>query len=493
MSTGFLNVIKRSLLLDSDGVNRSGFAWIAREPEMLRRLAFTAGILLLLSFMTIIPLPGVDLTPLNTMNLGSDADKYFSSALRHRVSIMTLGILPFLSACATIQFFSIFFPALRKLGFGGEKGRLSLEKYSFIVTVVIAAFQGFLLSFMIEGFSGHGVVLAMFPGLGFRMTTALTLTAATMLLVWAAEFINRRGIGNGYAILTVASFPVLFFNAGKMLFLFGDPGQMFVMRIVLAVFFMFLLAGAFILAGRGKKLPLQDAIGRNSFLIIRPGMVGASSLAYAQGLTMLPVTMLMSFASSARARELASGWASGSVWVAAVCAFLAFALVYAYARVVFDRNYVQGLLDKYGYRITGGTTLEAALGTALLPAAVFWTAMALLPALMANLLGLPLAITGFFGGYALAMFGGALSDTLAHLAFFKEKKASGIAGWDVCYTAMDEIEAELKSGYLKSKGIPALVEPSRFSLSMPIRTVVDRYRIYVPSERRAEARPLIGQ
>jgi len=92
---------------------------------------------------------------------------------------------------------------------------------------------------------------------------------------------------------------------------------------------------------------------------------------------------------------------------------------------------------------------------------------------------------------SIALAVGVFSDIIRQLEFFKNRQESGIKDWCICYIAFDEVEAKIKREHLKSKGISALVEPLRFSWGMPIRTIVDQYKIYVPTNKQQEARSLI--
>jgi hypothetical protein len=127
----------------------------------------------------------------------------------------------------------------------------------------------------------------------------------------------------------------------------------------------------------------------------------------------------------------------------------------------------------------------------LIITALFLTVVALTPDLVMAFFKVPYLVASFFGGMSIAFAVGVFSDIIKQLGFFKDKRDSGTKDWNICYIAFDEVEAKIKSEFLKSKGISALVEPLRFTWGMPIRTMVDQYRIYVPADRKEEARNLI--
>ena len=93
--------------------------------------------------------------------------------------------------------------------------------------------------------------------------------------------------------------------------------------------------------------------------------------------------------------------------------------------------------------------------------------------------------------FSIVLVTAVMLDTLNQLKFFKSKQDSGIKNWGVCYTAFSETEAEVKVAYLERQGIKSLIEPLRFSWGVPIRTMIDQYRIYTPADKTSEARNLI--
>ncbi len=108
-----------------------------------------------------------------------------------------------------------------------------------------------------------------------------------------------------------------------------------------------------------------------------------------------------------------------------------------------------------------------------------------------GLLKMPYWIASLFCGTAVLLGVGVFADILHQAEFFKNRVDSGIKDWEVCYTAFDEFEAKIKAEFLRSKGIQGLIEPFRFTWGIPVRTMVDQYRIYVPFDKKEEARNLL--
>jgi len=169
---------------------------------------------------------------------------------------------------------------------------------------------------------------------------------------------------------------------------------------------------------------------------------------------------------------------------------------YLYGWIVFNSKYILNLMDKYGYSLlnthkSSQDYLNKNMAKALIITVLFLIGIAVIPDLAMLWLKIPYLMATLISGAGVITTVGVFSDIINQLVFYKNKKDSGIKDWVICYVAFDEIEAKIKSEFLKSKGIQALVEPLRFTWGMPIRTMVDQYRIYVPINKQEEARNFI--
>jgi preprotein translocase subunit SecY len=148
------------------------------SPELPRRIAFTLGALLIYRLGTHIPLPGV-----NVMDA--------------RLSIFSLGILPYLSVAILIQLGSMVSSRLSALARGGETGRRKMARWTVGVTMVLTAFQAFGIASKLQEIPN----IVGNPGGLFLLSTTVTLTGGTIFLIWLSEQMTARGIGNGLALI----------------------------------------------------------------------------------------------------------------------------------------------------------------------------------------------------------------------------------------------------------------------------------------------------
>jgi preprotein translocase subunit SecY len=182
----------------------SAFGEATRFAELRRRIFFLIGGLVVYRIGTFIPVPGIDPVALARFfeeQQGTILSMFnmFSGGALERLSIMALGVMPYISASIIMQMMAVVVPTLAALKKEGESGRRKITQYTRYGTVVLAAFQGAGAS---VAFQNQGVVIA--PGPQFVFTATMTLTAGTMFLMWLGEQITERGLGNGISMIILA-------------------------------------------------------------------------------------------------------------------------------------------------------------------------------------------------------------------------------------------------------------------------------------------------
>ena len=171
------------------------------STELVKRGAFTIGALLVWRLGTYIPLPGIDPTAWEMLfqsqsrGILGQANALSGGAL-HRLGIFSLSLTPYITSAVILQLLSMVSRTLRRLA-DDEPGRRKLELATVAGTALLAALQSYGIAI---GLEAAGTVVAE-PGPLFRLMTVLTLTAATLVLVWLAGQITARGLGNGIALI----------------------------------------------------------------------------------------------------------------------------------------------------------------------------------------------------------------------------------------------------------------------------------------------------
>src|SRR5690606_24229569 len=176
----------------------------ARLGDLRKRLFFLLGALVVYRIGTFIPVPGIDPVALARFfqeQQGTILSMFnmFSGGALQRLSILALGVMPYISASIIVQMMGVVVPQLQALRKEGEAGRRKLTQYTRYGTVGLAAFQG---AGAAIAFQNQGVVIA--PGPQFVFLATVTLTAGTMFLMWLGEQITERGLGNGISMIILA-------------------------------------------------------------------------------------------------------------------------------------------------------------------------------------------------------------------------------------------------------------------------------------------------
>lgn len=157
--------------------------------ELARRIVITIGALLIFRFGSHIPLAGISMRA-----------ELFSAGAIARLSVLSLSLVPYISAAIIIQLVSIVWGRVGALERSGESGRRKIGRATLMLTLLLATFQSFGIASGIQGIPG----LVTEPGGWFLLSTTATLVGGVFFLVWLSQQITRHGIGNGIALILFA-------------------------------------------------------------------------------------------------------------------------------------------------------------------------------------------------------------------------------------------------------------------------------------------------
>src|SRR4051812_7903771 len=182
----------------------------AKATDLKKRLWFTLGALVVFRLLSFVPLPGIDPHSLATLfdtTKGSVLDFFnpFSGGSLQRMSIIALGVMPYITASIVVQLATSMSPTLAALKKEGESGRKKLNQYTRYGTVALTAIQGYFIAVGLESLGAtNGVQAVVLPGMLFRVAAVVSLVGGTMFLMWLGEQITSRGIGNGVSLIIMA-------------------------------------------------------------------------------------------------------------------------------------------------------------------------------------------------------------------------------------------------------------------------------------------------
>jgi preprotein translocase subunit SecY len=188
----------------------------SKATELKKRIWFSLAALVVFRFLSFVPLPGIDPIALKSFmdrNSGGILDFFnmFSGGALANYSLISLGVMPYITASIVVQLAASLHPSLASLKKEGESGRRKLNQYSRYGAVFLSLLQGYaaLRNADVQGF-------AVDPGPLFYVAGLISLVGGTMFLLWLGEQITSRGIGNGISLIImagiVAQMPMFFSN-----------------------------------------------------------------------------------------------------------------------------------------------------------------------------------------------------------------------------------------------------------------------------------------
>ena len=188
----------------------------SKATELKKRIWFTVGALIVFRFLSFVPLPGIDPIKLRVFfekNAGGILDFFnmFSGGALTNYSLISLGVMPYITSSIVVQLAASLHPSLAALKKEGESGRRKLNQYSRYGAVLLAVIQGYAMlgNAVSQGF-------AINPGPLFYIAGLISLVGGTMFLLWLGEQITSRGIGNGTSLIImagiVAQMPTFIYN-----------------------------------------------------------------------------------------------------------------------------------------------------------------------------------------------------------------------------------------------------------------------------------------
>lgn len=274
------------------------FTFVRKYDELWTRMLFLFGALIVYRLGSHIPVPGMN--PVSLANFfQSNSNTFlgmfnvFSGGSLERMSIMALGIMPYISASIVVQMMSAIIPSLEALKKEGESGRRTLNKYTRQGTLALAFVQAVGMS---TGLIAGGLTLT--TGLSFYIPAVTSLVAGSMFLMWLGEQITERGVGNGISMLILAS---IIASAPGMI------SQAFSQNLNLIVMLLFIVLGITVIAAivfierAQRRVPVNYAqkqqLGRKiyaqqqSHLPLKINMAGVIPAIFASSLLLLPASL----------------------------------------------------------------------------------------------------------------------------------------------------------------------------------------------------------
>jgi preprotein translocase subunit SecY len=414
------------------------FANFSKATELKKRLWFTLGALIVFRLVSFVPLPGIDPTALNSLfqqTQGGVLDFFnmFSGGALERMSLIALGVTPYITASIIVQLMTSLVPSFMALKKEGDAGRKTLNQYTRYGTVFLTAVQGYGIAVGLEGWgAGQGVSAVIDPGWFFRVTTVITLIGGTMFLMWLGEQITSRGIGNGVSLIIMAGIVANLPSAIGQLFEQGRTGALnpaFILVIALialgTIAFICLMERAqrrILIQYPKRQVGTRQFQGDSSHLPLKLNTAGVIPPIFASSLLLLPLTVAQFSAQGGKGPDwlltVTTALQHGAPLYMALYAAGIIFFSFFYTAVVFNPEETAENLKKYGGFIPGirpGTRtaeyLDFVLTRITVIGAAYLTVICLLPEFLSARLGTGLAL----GGTSLLIVVNVTMDTVAQI------------------------------------------------------------------------------
>jgi len=426
---------------------------IWKIQELKERIVFTLMILLIYRFVSHVVLPGVDATLLG------DNEKsgllglldMFAGGSFSRVSILALGVMPYISASIVVQLLGIAVPSFQKMQKEGESGRKKLNQITRYLTVAITAVQA--VGYVKTQVPQQAIVI---DHTLFFVLATFVLAAGTLFVMWLGEKITDKGIGNGISLIImvgiIARLPVALSQEGTSR-IAGEGGPVALVIEIVALFAVVMFT---IMIVQGvRKVPVQYAkriVGNRQFggvrqyIPLKVNAAGVMPIIFAQALMFIPATLTQFFPS------LQNTWLTQfsdytSLAYSLTFAFLIIAFTFFYTAITVNPTQMSDDMKKNGGFIPGikpglatSSFIDDVISKITFPGAVFLAIIAILPSVAVKF-GIKSEFAHFYGGTSLLILVGVVLDTLQQIE---------------SYLLMRHYDGLMKTGRVTGRsGIPA--------------------------------------
>lgn len=370
-------------------------AW--RIPELRKKITYTFLMLLVYRLLCVVPVPGMDLSQvaaaidqfsiLGFMNMMTGGS--FSS-----MSIMAMGITPYINSSIILQLLTVAIPSLEKLAKEGPEGRKKINEYTRYLTVVLAFIQAVGLVFAMRATAKGGL---------WYVVIGLSMAAGTSLAMWIGERITENGIGNGISLLIMSGIVSNMFNwaisAGSGMV--GGTVSLLAVIVILVAMVAMIVAITFVDMGE-RRIPVQYAkrvVGRKMYggqsthIPMKLNATGVMPLIFGFAILQFPATIFAFFPTSG----INTWWMNfqSGVWYQLVLAVLIIAFTYFYTSITFNPVDISKNMQQNGGIIPGirqgratSDYLSRVSGRLTLFSALFLAVLATIPTMLTQIFGI---------------------------------------------------------------------------------------------------------
>ncbi|MBI5913666.1 preprotein translocase subunit SecY [Candidatus Azambacteria bacterium] len=339
---------------------------IFKTKDLRRKILFVLALLAVFRVAAVIPVPGIDVSRLQSFFEGNQFFgllNIFSGGALDNLSIVMLGVGPYITALIIMQLLTMIFPQLKELYQGeGEQGRQKFNQYTRLLTIPLACLQGYGLLALLQN---QNVIdrLDLFS----LITNLSVITAGTVFLMWIGELISEKKIGNGISLLIFAGIIAAVPTKVGQFFLNFDP-SMIPTVVVFLIVFVIVIAGVVFINDSQRNIPISYAKrvrgskvygGTSTYLPLKVNQAGVIPIIFAISILLFP-QMLGNFMQLAHQEwikdlgtSLAGFFKAGGLMYGSVYFILVIIFTYFYTAVTFDTKEIAEGVQKHGGFVPG--------------------------------------------------------------------------------------------------------------------------------------------
>ncbi|MFH1354099.1 MAG: preprotein translocase subunit SecY [bacterium] len=405
---------------------------VFRIPELRKKVLVVFGLLAVFRVIAVIPLPGVPRESLEALFGGNQLFgllDIFSGGGLSNLSIVMLGVGPYITASIVMQLLTMIVPQLEEMAKEeGEAGRRRINQWTRQLTVPLAALQSFaFINLLQRQGAGAGVGLMFSP---WDLAVAIiTVTAGTVLLMWLGELITEQGIGNGISLIIFVGIIARLPQITIQTIATWTPDQLLTYLTFLVVSVV-VIAGVVMVTEGQRSIPVSYAKrvrgsrvfgGASTHLPLRVNQAGVIPIIFALSVMLFP-GMVASFLVGVDSAIVSRGatWVVNmfqNQWFYGIFYFvLVVVFTYFYTSVTFDPKNIAENLQKQGGFVPGirpgrrtANFLKYVINRITLTGAIFLGLIAVLPLIMQGMLGIA---TLTIGGTALLIVVSVVLETM---------------------------------------------------------------------------------
>ena len=400
-------------------------------PELKEKILFTLLALFIYRIGAHISAPGIDVGVLQAQfaamgaNLLGVYDMFVGGALS-RATVLSLGIMPYISSSIIFQLLAAVVPAIEKMQKEGEDGRKKLTQWTRYATVGLALLQGYGYAVFMQSIQGAVINPGFFS---FLLPTALILTTGAVFVMWLGEQITERGIGNGMSLLIffsiIESFPAAIARTWEQVS--TNVISPFIL-IILVALMIAVVGGVVAMTMAARKIPVQiprKVMGRGrvregqkSFIPLRINSSGVMPVIFAQSIIVVPGT-IFAVSNVSWLRGISDIFQPNN-WIYYISySILILFFTYFYTAIIFNPVDLSENLKKQGAFVPGvkpgartAEYIDYVLSRITIAGAVYLALIALMPFLIIDAFN----VQGFlFGGTSLLIVVGVALDTVQQM------------------------------------------------------------------------------